>query len=142
MRGYCGRCCPIKIEDKIMKPKTKAKVTACLLTMMAPTIASHASEGIQHTDWSMMRDASTKTVEKPKAVVANTGGLGKKIVCRTGDLQAESLADLLRQLGYRQDEVWGRTNKLEWAWYRVNNSKFKRGEPVEFEGRIFIKNSI
>ena len=124
-----------------MKPKTKAKVTAALFTMMAPTVASHASEGIQLTDWSMMRDASTKHVERPK-VVTNTGSLGKKIVCRTGDLQAESLADLLRQLGYSQTEVWGKTNKLEWAWHRVNNSKFNRGEPVEFEGRIFIKNSI
>jgi len=139
---------PNHIEDKIMKANTKAKVTACLLTMMAPTIASHAAEGIQHTDWSTIHDTTVKTGEKPK--VANTGGLGiakptglgKKIVCRTGDIQAESLADLLRQLGYSQTEVWGKTNKLEWAWHRINNAKFKRGEPVEFEGRIFIKNSI
>jgi hypothetical protein len=129
---------PNQIEDKIMKPTTKAKVTACLLTMMAPTMATHASEGIQHTDWSMMRDA----VEAPKPVPKASTGLGKKIVCRTGDLQAESLADLLRQLGYSQTEVWGKTNKLEWAWHRINNAKFKRGEPIEFEGRIFIKSSI
>ena len=131
-----------------MKPTTKAKVTAAILTMMAPTMATHANAGIQMTDWSMMRDASTKTVEKPKAVVANTGGLGKKIFCeaRAGNgattHQASSLADLLRQLGYSQTEVWGKTNKLEWAWHRINNAKFKRGEPVEFEGRVFIKNSI
>jgi len=140
-----------------MNPRTKAKVTAAILTMMAPTIASHANEGIQMTDWSMMRDIGqvskrlmvieqpvepAKPVEKPKAVVPNTGSLGKKIVCRTGDLQAESLADMLRQLGYSQTEVWGKTNKLEWAWHRINTSKFKRGEPVEFEGRTFIKNSI
>lgn len=129
-----------------MKANTKAKVTACLLTMMAPTIATHAAEGIQLTDWSMMRDASTKPVEKSKVV--NTGGLGKKIGCEAQadngatTHQAGSLADLLRQLGYRQDEVWGKTNKLEWAWHRINNAKFKRGEPVEFEGRVFIKNSI
>jgi len=124
--------------------KTKAKVTACLLTMMSTPMVSHAYEGIQHTDWSNIFDATVKTgekaVEKPK--VANTSNLGKKIVCRTGDMQAESLADLLRQLGYSQTEVWGKTNKLEWAWHRINNSKFKRGEPVEFEGRTFIKNSI
>jgi hypothetical protein len=125
-----------------MKANTKAKVTACLLTMMAPTIASHAAEGIQMTDWSMMRDTTVKTGESPKPKAVNTGSLGKKIVCRTGDLQAESLADLLRQLGYSQTEVWGKTNKLEWAWHRINNAKFKRGEPVEFEGRVFIKNSI
>jgi hypothetical protein len=129
---------PNQIEDKIMKPK--AKVTAALLTMMSTPMVTHACEGIQLTDWSMMRGASTKTVEKPKVV--NTGSLGKKIVCRTGDLQAESLADLLRQLGYSQTEVWGKTNKLEWAWHRINNAKFKRGEPVEFEGRIFIKSSL
>jgi len=124
-----------------MKANTKAKVTACLLSMMAPTIASHANEGIQMTDWAMMRDVPTKAVE-PVKPVTNTGSLGKKIVCQTGDMRAESLADLLRQLGYSQTEVWGKTNKLEWAWHRINNSKFKRGEPVEFEGRTFIKNSI
>lgn len=125
---------------------TKAKVTACLLTMMAPTIAAHACEGIQITDWGQVTAGTqqlgkvepTKTAPK----VVSTGGLGKKIVCSTEGYQAESLADLLRQLGYSQTEVWGKTNKLEWAWHRVNNSKFKRGEPVEFEGRIFIKSSI
>jgi len=125
-----------------MKTNTKAKVTACLLTMMAPTIASHAAEGIQMTDWSTIRDTTVKNGEKPSPKVVSTSSLGKKIVCRTGDLQAESLADLLRQLGYSQTEVWGKTNKLEWAWHRINNAKFKRGEPVEFEGRVFIKNSI
>ena len=128
-----------------MKANTKAKVTACLLTMMAPTMVSHANEGIQMTDWSMMRDASTKTVEKPKAV--NTGSLGKKIaveaVMKDGTkLSAVSLADLLRQLGYSQTEVWGKTNKLEWAWHRINNAKFKRGELVEFENNLFLKSSI
>lgn len=131
-----------------MKTNSKAKVTACLLTMMAPTIASHANAGIQHTDWSMMREPieKPKAVEKPKVV--NTGGLGKKIFCEARadngatTHQAGSLADLLRQLGYSQTEVWGKTNKLEWAWHRINNSKFKRGEPVEFEGRVFIKISI
>ncbi len=129
-----------------MKANTKAKVTACLLTMMAPTMVSHAHAGIQMTDWSMMRDVPTKTVDKPKVV--NTGALGKKIFCEARadngatTHQAGSLADLLRQLGYSQTEVWGKTNKLEWAWHRINNAKFKRGEPVEFEGRVFIKNSI
>ena len=128
------------------KANTKVKVAAALCTMMAPTIATHACEGIQHTDWSMMRDAPTKTVDKPQPT--NTGSLGKKIVCeaRAGNgattHQAGSLAELLRQLGYSQTEVWGKTNKLEWAWHRINNAKFKRGEPVEFEDRIFIKNSI
>jgi len=136
---------------------TKAKVTAALLTMMSTPMVTHANEGIQMTDWSMMRDIGqvskrlmvikqpvepAKTVEKPKAAVTNTGSLGKKIVCSTEGYQAESLADLLRQLGYSQTEVWGKTNKLEWAWHRINNAKFKRGEPVEFEGRVFIKNSI
>jgi hypothetical protein len=120
-----------------MKANTKVKVAAALCTMMAPTLVSHACEGIQMTDWSMMRDAST---EKPKVVTPT--GLGKKIVCRTDGYQAESLADLLRQLGYSQTEVWGKTNKLEWAWHRINNSKFKRGEEVEFEGRKFSKSSI
>ena len=140
-----------------MKPRTKAKVTAAILTMMAPTMAVHAHSGVQLTDWSMLRDIGqvsrrlmvveqpveepTKTV-KPTKIVTNTGGLGKKIVCRTGDLQAESLTDLLRQLGYSRDEMWGKQDKLEWAWYRINNAKFKRGEPVEFEGRVFIKSSI
>ena len=136
-----------------MKANTKVKVAAALCTMMAPTIASHANAGIQMTDWSMMRDIGqvsrrlmvieqpTKTVE-PTKTVTNTGGLGKKIVCSTEGYQAESLADLLRQLGYSQTEVWGKTNKLEWAWHRINNAKFKRGEEVEFEGRKFIKSSI
>jgi hypothetical protein len=133
---------PNLIEDKIMKANTKVKVAAALCTMMAPTIASHAAEGIQMTDWSMMRDVS---VEKPKVV--NTGSLGKKIavgvVKKDGTkLSAVSLADLLRQLGYSQTEVWGKTNKLEWAWHRINNSKFKRGELVEFEGNLFLKSSI
>jgi hypothetical protein len=127
-----------------MKANTKAKVTACLLTMMVPTIASHACEGIQLTDWSMMRDVSTKTVEKPKVV--NTGSLGKKILCTaTKDgvvVTADGLTELLRQLGYSRDEMWGKQDKLAWAWYRINNSKFKRGEPVDFEGRVFIKSSI
>jgi hypothetical protein len=143
---------PNQIEDKIMKTKT-----AALLTMMAPTIASHANAGIQMTDWSMMRDIGqvsrrlmvvdqpTNTVEKPKIVAVSTT-LGKKIGCSAtkGDevVTANGLTELLRQLGYSRDEMWGKQDKLEWAWYRINNAKFKRGEPVEFEGRIFIKSSI
>lgn len=125
-----------------MKPIIKAKVTACLLTMMAPTIASHANAGIQMIDWSMMRDVPTKTVE-PTKTVTNTGGLGKKIVCSATKgnevVAADGLTELLRQLGYSRDEMWGKQDKLAWAWYRINNAKFKRGEPVEFEGRVFIK---
>lgn len=125
---------------------TKAKVTAALLTMMSTPMVTHANSGIQMTDWSMMRDASTKPVEKPKAAVTNTGGLGKKIFCSATKgnevVTADGLTELLRQLGYSRDEMWGKQDKLAWAWYRINNAKFKRGEPVEFEGRVFIKNSI
>jgi hypothetical protein len=139
---------------------TKAKVTAALLTMMSTPMVSHACEGIQHIDWSMMRDIGqvskrlmvieqpveepTKTVDKPKVITTNTSSLGKKIGCSaTKDGQvvaADGLTELLRQLGYSRDEMWGKQDKLAWAWYRINNSKFKRGEPVEFEGYTFIKN--
>jgi hypothetical protein len=88
-----------------------------------------------------------KTIEKPKTVektkVVNTSSLGKKIVCTAtkGDevVTADSLTELLRQLGYSRDEMWGKQDRLEYAWYRINTAKFKRGEPVGFEGRIFIK---
>jgi hypothetical protein len=132
---------PSIIEDKIMKANTKAKVTACLLTMMAPTMVTHANAGIQHTDWSMMRDA----VEKPKVVTSVS--LGKKIAVEVvkadgTKLVADSLTEVLRLLGYSRDEMWGKQDKLAWAWYRINNAKFKRGELVELEGNLFLKSLI
>ena len=129
-----------------MKDNTKAKVTACLLTMMAPTIAPHAyADGLQIMDTAIWTDTE---IVKPNTKHAKTGKLGKKVVCSaTKDgktLTADSLADLLRQVGYSKDEKWGKTDKLTWAWFRVRNAKFKRGEPVEVEGWTYIKfkNSI
>ena len=117
-----------------MKANTKAKVTACLLTMMAPTIASHAAEGIQMTDWSMMREVPSKS-----KVVVRPAGISCSATKGSEVVTAAGLTELLRQLGYSRDEMWGKQDRLAFAWYRINNAKFKRGESVEFEGRIFKK---
>lgn len=118
----------------------KAKVTATLLTMMSMPMVSHAHAGIQHTDWSLMREPvePTKTVEKPVHSTTSSS-LGKRINCIATKADGsvivnESLTDLLRQLGYSRDEMWGKQDKLAWAWYRINNAKFKRGEIVELDG--------
>lgn len=125
-----------------------AKVTASLLTLLAPTVATHAASGIQIGDTSIWGDTEiVKTAPvKPSAEVpvkhTDNSNLGKKILCTaTKDgkvISAESLTEVLRQIGYTR-EPWGKSDRLAWAWYRINGNKFKRGEAVELDGWTFQK---